>query len=86
LELVFHHWIERAQWLANNNGDYFREETMHDLYSFQVCPGQSVAIAYRPLYSRTLWDLARDRRRVVSSSALTQMDKEIEVNRRHSCI
>jgi hypothetical protein len=24
-ELVFHHWIERVQWVLDNNGDYFHE-------------------------------------------------------------
>jgi hypothetical protein len=25
LELVFHHWIERARWVLQNDGDYFHE-------------------------------------------------------------
>jgi hypothetical protein len=25
LELVFHHWTERVQWVLNNNRDYFHE-------------------------------------------------------------
>jgi hypothetical protein len=25
LELAFHHWIERVQWVLDNDGDYFHE-------------------------------------------------------------
>jgi hypothetical protein len=25
LELVFHHWIERVQWVLDNDKDYFHE-------------------------------------------------------------
>jgi hypothetical protein len=25
LELVFHHWIERVQWMLDNDGDRFHE-------------------------------------------------------------
>jgi hypothetical protein len=25
LELVFHHWIERVQWVLDNDGDSFHE-------------------------------------------------------------
>jgi hypothetical protein len=25
LELIFHHWIERVQWVSDNDGDYFHE-------------------------------------------------------------
>jgi hypothetical protein len=25
LQLVFHHWIERVQWVLNSDGDYFHD-------------------------------------------------------------
>jgi hypothetical protein len=48
LELVFHHWIERIQWVLDNNGDYFHERTFYDHRSFQFCPNRPVAPTSRP--------------------------------------
>jgi hypothetical protein len=42
LELVFRHSIERVQWVSDNDGDYFEEQTFYDHHSFQFCPDRPV--------------------------------------------
>jgi hypothetical protein len=51
LELVFHHWIEKVQWVLDNDGDYFREQVFCNYHSFQFCSDRSVATTYRSLRS-----------------------------------
>jgi hypothetical protein len=56
LELVFHHWIERVQWVLDNNGDYFHEQTFSNYHSFQFCPDRPVGTIHRsPDVGAELW-------------------------------
>jgi hypothetical protein len=51
LAFVFRHWIERVQWVLDNNGDYFHESIFYDHHSFYVCSDRPVSTTYQPSYS-----------------------------------
>jgi hypothetical protein len=48
LEIFLHHWIERAQRVFDNNGDYVHEQIFYDHYSFQFFPDGPGTTTYRP--------------------------------------
>jgi hypothetical protein len=54
LELVLHHWIERVQWVLDNDGDCFHEETFYDHHSFQFCHDRPVTTIDRLPYTKRL--------------------------------
>jgi hypothetical protein len=64
LELVFHHWIERVQWVLDNNGDYFHESTFDGHYPFQFSPDRPAATIYRPPIQNHLKEAEMSRRQV----------------------
>jgi hypothetical protein len=49
-ELVFRHWIERVQWVLDNDGDYFHEQILYDDHSFQFYPDRLVSTTIDPQY------------------------------------
>jgi hypothetical protein len=51
LELIVHR-IQRVQWVLDNNGDYFHEQTFYDHHSFQFFPDRPVATIYRTPITR----------------------------------
>jgi hypothetical protein len=48
LELVVHHWIERVQWMLDDDGDYFHKQTFYDHHSVPVCTDRPAATTYPP--------------------------------------